>query len=327
VSAEPGLIGVYTAGTTNWLPETAELAPWSDVDVMVVLDGEPREKLGKLRHEGILLDVTYLQADRLGSAEALLGSHHVGASFRRATIILDPAGRLVELQSVVARQFNQRRWVLARCEAARAAMLGYLGVVPTIEPLHEKVTCWLFGTSLSTQMVLLAGLRNPTVRRRYAAARDVLAEYGLSAAYETFLDHLGCRQISRERVEYHLANLTELFDVAAVTARTPFVFLSDISPVARPISIDGTRALIESGSHREAVFWIVATQARCQGVLYRDAPEATRERFAVGLWELLGDLAIDAPADLLVRAERSTSVVPDVWAVVEQVVAANPKIE
>jgi hypothetical protein len=175
-------------------------------------------------------------------------------------------------------------------------------------------------------MVMLAGLTNPTVRRRYAAARDLLSTYGLGDVYETLLDYLGCRQISRERVEYHLGKLAELFDVAAATARTPFRFLSDISATARPISIDGTRALIEAGSHREAIFWIVATQARCQGVLHRDASAETQQHFAAGLWELLGDLGIESPAALEARAERSRAAVPEVWATVEQIIAANPEI-
>ena len=47
-----------------------------------------------------------------------------------------------------------------------------------LAPLHGQVTAWLFGTSLTTLILLVAGLRAPTVRRRYVEARELLVEHG-----------------------------------------------------------------------------------------------------------------------------------------------------
>src|SRR5439155_6092998 len=115
---------------------------------------------------------------------------------------------------------------------------------------------------------------------------------------------LGCARMGRVRVEQHLAALTEVFDVAKAVVKTPFFFASDISEIARPLAIDGSRELIERGDHREAVFWIVATYSRCQKILFHDAPREVHDRFSPGYQELLGDLGITSPADLRPRGEQ-----------------------
>jgi hypothetical protein len=109
--------------------------------------------------------------------------------------------------------------------------------------------------------------------------------------------------------------------------KSPFFFASDISDLARPIAIDGSRELIERGSHREAVFWMVATYSRCQKVLFEDAREELRDRFIAGYGQLLGDLGITSPADLPQRCERVKEFLPRLWEVAEAIMAANLEIE
>ncbi|MBI3971586.1 MAG: hypothetical protein HY332_09890 [Chloroflexi bacterium] len=57
---------------------------------------------------------------------------------------------------------------------------------------------------VTTYVLLAAGLKNPTVRKRYVAARELLAEYGRLDFHEPFLALLGCAEMDRERVEHHL---------------------------------------------------------------------------------------------------------------------------
>src|SRR5262249_46822219 len=157
---------------------------------------------------------------------------------------------------------------------------------------HDQVAAWLFATGVTTHVLLVAGLKNPTVRRRYLAARELLAEYRVPDFYPTLLELLGCAQMSRARAEQHLAALADVVDIAKTVVKTPFFFASDISAIARPIAIDGSRELIERGYHREAIFWMVATYSRCQKVLSHDAPVNVQERFTPGYRQLLGDLGI-----------------------------------
>lgn len=166
-------------------------------------------------------------------------------------------------------------------------------------------------------MILVAALRNPTVRLRYLAAREVLTEHGDLALYEELLRHLGCKDLTREQAQRHLDGLTRTFDAAAAASRTPFLFSSDITPLARPIAIDATQQLINQGNHRETVFWTLATYARCHKILSADAPalqEELRPHFAT----TLADLGITSTADMLHRAEGTLRFLPRLWEMAEE---------
>ena len=147
----------------------------------------------------------------------------------------------------------------------------------------------------------MAALRNPTVRTRYLAARETLADLG------------------------HIDAVAEAFDLASAVVRTPVFYATDISLAARPIAIDGGRELIDRGDHREAVFWIVATACRCQMILAADAP-AEAARFAPAFRGLLADLGVTSVADLQRRRAETVALVPAVWSVAEAIMAANPAI-
>jgi hypothetical protein len=323
----PGFCGAFFHGSTNWLPDDAILPAASDVDVMVVLaDPNPPNKPGKLVYQDVLLEVSYLPIDQLRSPEAILGQYQIAGSFRTPGIISDPSGCLANLQAAVARDYAKRRWVRKRCEHARDRVLNDYRLNEA-DPFHDQVNAWLFPTGITTHVLLVAGLKNPTVRRRYLAARELLAEYGHLEFYISLLAMLGCAAIARTRVEHHLAALTGAFDAAKAVVKTPFSFASDISDVARPIAIDGSRELIEQGYHREAIFWMVATYSRCQKVLYHDAPLATQEKFSPGYRELLGDFGVTSLADLQQRKDQLREFLPRVWEVAEAIMAANPEIE
>jgi hypothetical protein len=324
----PGFSGAFFAGSTNWLPDDAILPATSDLDLWVVLaDPNPPEKLGKFIYHDVLLEVSYMARDQLGSPEAVLGDYHMAGCFRTPGIIADPSGQLTKLQAAVSKDYAKRRWVLKRCEDARGRILRNLQGLKESDPFHDQFTGWLFATGVTTHVLLVAGLKNPTVRRRYVAVRELLAEYQRLDFYEALLELLGCAQMSQARAEQHLAALAEVFDVAKTIVKTPFPFAADLSDIARPVAIDGSRELIEGGYHREAIFWIAATYARCQKVLYQDAPIERRDIFSPGFRRLTGDLGITSFADLQRHSEQVRGFLPRVWEVAEAIVATNPGVE
>lgn len=324
----PGLVGAYFAGSANWLPADAPLPATSDLDVNLVLTGpHPPDKRGKFVYRGVLLEVTYLSIEQLRSPDLVLSHYHLAGGFRTPSIILDPSGHLTELQAAVARGYAQRRWVRERCAHARDRVLEGLATLNECDPFHDQVMGWVFPTGVTTHVLLAAGLENPTVRRRYVAARELLANYGHPDLYGALLELLGCSEMGRAHVERHLASLADAFDAAKAVIRTPFPFASDLSDVARPITIDGSRELIERGDHREAVFWMVVTYSRCRKVLNHDGPAGMGDRFEPGYRQLLAELGIVSFADLQRRGEQVLGLLPRVWRVAEDIMAANPEIE
>ena len=323
-----GFQGAFLTGSITWLSDDADLPAASDVDLFVVLDGSaPPEKLGKFVYHDALLEVSFTTFEQLGSAEQLLADHQRAGAFRAPNTISDPSGRLTELKIAVSKEYAKRDWVRKRCERARDHVLRYVRYLDASPPFHEAVIIWAFATGILTHVLLVAGLKNPTVRLRYLAVRELLAGYGLGDFYQTLLEPLGCANLSGGEVARHLPALEDAFDTASAALTTPIFFAGDISAGARHIAIDGSRELIERGDHREAIFWMLVTYARCQHVLATDAPAAAYEKHDAGLRGLLHDLGIASFSDLASRVAQVEAILPRVSEVAEAIMAANTKIE
>ncbi|MFJ4501828.1 hypothetical protein [Streptomyces sp. NPDC088864] len=323
----PDYRGAYFSGSTVGLPDDAELPAASDVDVVVVTaGGEAPAKPGKLRHRGALLEITCEPMVLLDDPEAVLGAYHLAGGFRRDSVIDDPTGRLRALHAYVAPRFAERSRVRRRCLDARHRVEDRLAALDPGAPFAARVLGWLFPTGVTTHLPLVAALRNPTVRLRYPAVREVLTAYGQDALYPRLLALLGCEDVSAGRVRRHLDALAETFDATVPVAHTPFFFSGDLTAGARPVAIGGSRELVDRGEHREAVFWIVATFARCHSVLAEDAPALHAARLPV-FREAVADLTgIGSTGDLLARRDAVLRFVPELWAATEKILAAQPEI-
>ena len=330
-SASAGFVGAFFHGSVNWQVDDAFLPATSDLDVMLVLeDGAEATKPGKFVYEGVLLEGSLLYASAVASPEQVLAQYNLAGSFHVPSVILDTTGHLTRLQAAVSAQYTRRRWVRARClQALLKAETGLLQHEPSA-PFHEQVTAWLFPTGVMTHVLLVAGLKNPTVRKRYAAAHDLLDEYGHPDYNVALRSLLGCEEWTQSQAFRHVDALASAFDTAATIVRPTFPYAADISRPARPVAIDGSRDLVQAGRQREAVFWIVATFSRCMHIFEHDAPaEMQPEVYAhtEAYRRLLHDLGIAVPADLRRRADQATAMLPGLWAMAEDIMAHNPDIE
>ena len=159
---------------------------------MVVIDGPmPETKLGKFRQAGLLLEISYLSSEEVSSAKQVLGQYHLAGSFRNNGILADPTGKLTKIQREVARDFAKRTWVIRRCEHARDRVRTGFQTQAT-DPFPDQVNSWLFPCGVLTHILLVAGLKNPTVRTRYLATRELLESYEL----EHFI-RCSCRSLAR----------------------------------------------------------------------------------------------------------------------------------
>jgi hypothetical protein len=324
----PGFHGAFLHGSIVGLPPDTELPPTSDVDIIAVFDTpEPAVRSGKFLYQNCLLEVTPLPAVLFATPEAVLENYPLAGSLRAPGILADPTGHLQSLHEGVAREFAKRFWVERRATNAFEKVRNMVRSLKEDAPLHDQTNTWLFGAAITTHVLLVAGLQNPTVRRRYATVRDLLTRYGKPEVQETLLELLGVAHWTREQVEYHLDAMTDAFDAAKTLRRSPYRFASDLSDVARPISVDGSRDLIAQGYHREAVFWIAATFARCQWVFHYDAPESVREPHERRFHELLTDLGTDSFAERQARCERIEAYLPALWETAQFVLDTNHEIE
>jgi hypothetical protein len=277
----PGYCGAYLSGSFLQAAEDDIWPETSDIDIVAVIDGEiPEIKPGKFIYSSVLLEVSLIHKKEYASMEHILSTHYLAYALHMDGILNDPHGFLEPLHLEVKEQYAREYWVHKRCQSFIAHIRDSVAHFNRSAPFHEQVTGWLFRTGITAFPILAAALKNCTVRKRYTAARTVLEEYGLMDFYPPLIRLLTGDAFKAGSLPGFLKELETTFDLAANTrgpsARYPF--RSDISFSSRPVAIDGSRRLIESAYPMEAVFWMVATFARCHAILSMDAPQLQQKR-------------------------------------------------
>jgi hypothetical protein len=137
---------------------------------------------------------------------------------------------------------------------------------------------------------------------------------------------LGSDRLSPEGAESLLDSCATVFDAVKDTVKTPFFLSSNVTELARPIAIGGGQEMIESGNHREAVFWIVLIHTLCQTALENDAPAEVQEELTPHYRRLLAALGITSAGDLEARINAVKEIVPRVWEVSQNILERNPRV-
>lgn len=254
----------WIGGSTAWSDGGSRLAPGSDVDVYIVGDAILR---GKRVVDGVVLDVTPIDAHIMADAPGIASHSQIGPSFVRGRMVVDRDGSATRLQADAASVFMAPAVVRARVEHTAARILDGVEHSLDAKTWPEKVMYWLFPTTATTHLWLNAAGWNPTVRKRYVDARRLLLELGRGDDYERLLALAGFDGITPTEASDALAWVTTLFDRTVPLAETSDrPFAGDLRAFSRSTAIDATRALIDDGLQREAMFWVVATATRCLAI-------------------------------------------------------------
>jgi hypothetical protein len=327
-SKMPGFVGAFIFGSVNWMSDDQPFPLTSDLDVRVVLDtDEPPNTFTKFSHDTALLEISFCPLERIKSPEAVLADYPSAAHFTRPCILADPTGHLGRIQAVVAEEFPRRKWVEARVEAVRHWQLASADrLLNKADPIHDQAFAWIYATSMFSHVILVADLKNPTVRKSLVAAREVLVRYSQLAFHESVLELLGSASLSQQRVEELFENLVTVFETAKTIRKTDFFGSSTISDVGRSTALGGTEELVDLGYHREATFWMLVIHTWCQKILHNDATPDQQARFMPAYVQLLDSLGVESPEDIYRRIEQVKALRPQADAVVEDIMARNADI-
>lgn len=329
--ASDGYLGAWFGGSTPALPLDAQLPVGSDIDVALLLaSDEAPVKPGKFLYCGSLMEVTFIPKSALQPPERLLADYHLGNSLWRQGrddfIIDDPFGQIGAAHRAMRQHFPGEIWVQRRLDSVRQRVAVGLAHRPDDRAFHDLFLAWLFPNGVLCHLPLVAALQNPTIRRRYIASRVVLEQHGFFDLSEGLLRTLGSATMSKAQVQSHLDNLATLFDLAAASPKTELPFASDITLAARPIAIDGTQAMIDAGDHREAVFWLAATFARCHSVLAKNDAELG-QRLYPSFLSLVEEMGASTPEQLRQRSETALAFLPTIWTATQRIIEMNPGID
>lgn len=317
---KPWIRGAYRVGSTAELPSDARIDSCSDIDVMLVTDGcEKREKPGKIPVSGQVIEATYLPWDEIGDAERSLANYHIAHGLHLRRVLFDRDGSLTALCESVAKEFSKPERIRARVKGVIEKIEAGLSGFPEAGKPYARLTSLAFNAGIMAHAVLVAAQKNPTVRTRYKAVRDVLAPIGEEQAHEELLAVAGCADITPSEARGFVNRMAELFDEVSPVRRTRFFFTSDLEPEMRPSAVDDMLEMIEGVLARECMFWVVATYCRLLQQAEADAPDIYA-RYLPGLEELSRRLGVGTPEGERARIDAIRSALPGVSALADRIV-------
>lgn len=326
-TTSPDFMGALFRGSITKMQDDDEFPMSSDVDLGFVFEHAiPDEIPKKTVLNGVSVGGLCWLIDRFKPVDKVLGDYRIGFSFQRANLIPGAKEPLVELTGEASREFPKRYWVNQRVEDAQANCAKYVESVYQAENAFDQVMIWLWATGITCHIVLAAGMKNPTVRKRYLAARNVLSDFEMLDFYEALHRLQGSCDWDRFLTDKHFENATRVFDIACEAGPHPFPFGADICKQSRVSVIGGTKSLIDQGDHREAVYWIVATFARSLRILEHVGDQESLDEFRPSFDEMLSDLGLDSERDIFDRTERVKAAIPQVMDVAHAIMDRHKDI-
>lgn len=268
----PGYCGAYLSGSV--LERSAdEIWPQdSDVDVVVVFDGELPDKIGKFRRQGVLLEITLMMKDVFTDDAHVLSTHYLAFALNGGWVLDDPQGFLVPLAKRVQAAYMQPEWLMKRVESAGAIAYNHISALGNRAAEENIFMSCGFGPSAIALPILAAAGCNCTVRKRIPKAKNVLRKYGYADFCERLDEVIGCKGLMRADLLPHMEALERTYSIAMNTTgpSKDYPFRSDIRPDAWDVAIGGTYGMLMSDAPGDAVFWMIATFARCMVILHMD---------------------------------------------------------
>jgi hypothetical protein len=300
----PGeVLCVFTHGSINWLADEDPFSPSSDLDLVVVVPkvDPARHRPCKRPYGGIAVEAFYVPHEWLLSTDALLADFRLAPNVVHGKVLFDPDRIMDGLRAVMAPELARRHWVRLRCRSVRDHALPVISAFERSDSLIylNAVTC--LAVRAMAQMVLLADLKNPTVKKALVKARDVFSAYDMAEEQRRLLHLFGAAELDDDSILVASRHCHQTLDEACHWLRTPFIGDNCVTVYSRPSLDVDVPACVAEGTGREIFSWVVTLYAHAMIALENDAPAAVA---AAAKQVYLGDMAsIQAATPAQARAQ------------------------
>ncbi|MBW3623791.1 MAG: hypothetical protein KY468_10340 [Armatimonadetes bacterium] len=315
-----GFRAAHLSGSLNELSEEDELPEGSDVDIYCVMDKDCGFPQTKFSYRGALIEAVSYPLSAYRSPEAVLSNPYLAHHFRTDCILADPEGLLDEIHRVVREIYTDRQWLQARYDQSKAALQGALEGADRAETLDTGFPTLFKAVRLMSNLILVAHLQAPTVRRSICRAKKILHETGHAVLAEDLLLVLGTADFSREQVLSRLSECESAFNRAVEVYRTPFTPGFNMIPSFRRSLVGGSEEMIQTGDHREAMLWIAAMYWTAHRTLQNDGPDEEKPRWQDSIDRLYAELGLHNLEDYFQRLEVAKTVAGKVMQLTDKVV-------
>lgn len=325
-SQTPGFCGAHLMGGLNHTPKNAPFPIFKDVDLNIVLQDGPGWDVHCLSYKGLILEYGAVNAETYRSPEVVLADPSLASNLVVNNILSDPMGMLASLHNTVAKEYTRRKWVLARCDAAKNAARRSLEELNQAgSPIEASLHLGFLTLDLGG-LIAIAGLRPPTHRRSLIIVKEVLEMWERAGLQEEMLDMYGCAHFNRTQVESYLQDSATAFDRATEVTRTPIPFGHKLQTYVKPYLVEGAKEMIDEGYHREALLWIHAFLWISNTAIQMDAPEGQKTQFQIKIDQLTSDLGLRASQDIESRFQQAKELTDSIFKVADLIVSQNPEI-
>ena len=320
-SSTPGFCGAHLKGSLLTAPTGEPWPSYRDVDVNILLEGVGESyRFSDVRHRGVLIDCTWIDAAYYDSVEGLLENMALAPNLALPGVLLaDPQGRLRPVVDQVAEQYAEKRWVRARCMRCREAATVHRAALDSGSLLEAGTMLWKLVGRICAQLAL-AHLRPPTHRRCLVVAGEFLQQSGRSDLYQALLELSGFSTVTSEQAQQLVAECEDLFDraLARIEAGDQLPPTSRFRPLARDYVLAGSRSMIEAGHPREAMHWTVAQLSLTLSALLHLEDPSERPRLRKRLLELVAHQGLATDQDRRRCVEQAKAVCRDVDGFVDE---------
>ena len=341
----PNFVCAFFVGSVACMHDDEDFPATSDIDLRIVVDQDVPDLLSnpsgefaqtKLLVQGVILEPQYWSKDYfMKFASEILGNPLGAVSFFRPNAILDPNGDLVRAHRKVHASYQDAFWVRKRCanaqehaitrlEQAASGQLSFPGA--TSKYIVSISMLYVAAIPNVVQIPCVANLKGITLRKCLVASRETLIGAGKGDLYKAILKIVGAYNITNVEASAHLAELESAFDYALRVIHTQFFGAFDIDPLSRPITINGSRDLIEAGSHREAMFWVICMRNWVQNAIENDGTEPEKTHFRSAYDHLLSAIGIANLQDIVEKADAFKQLLPEIMSAAHDIIDNHPNI-
>lgn len=320
----PDFAGAYLWGGITAMAADVPFHLYRDVDVVVVLtQGAPDDEAEEF-YRGLSLEIIPKNLEEHHDVEAVLGNPSAGPNMAATQILADPTGLLEPMRVAVAADYKRRRWIEARCAVEKEWAEKALISMSQAATAQDRMNAVRDILSAFSGLLAVAQLKRPTTRRTLALLRELLEAQGRPDLNEAALTVMGSAHMSRTDVEALLDQTMTDFDRAVEVIKTPIPYGFAIRDHLRPYYVEGTREMIDEGSHREAMFW-VAIHDVVYLALHHDAPDDEKPIFAAHFQAMCTALGYTSDEVWAERVETATHLAAEIYGIADGLVALHPE--
>ena len=340
----PNVTHAFFHGSIMTRDDNADSPATSDVDIRIVVEQEVPPMFitltGEFAHkyhlvQDVILDVIYMSLDQFTRLSSNILGEIIAVSFRRPNAIYDPEGQLDKIHRKVVNHYQDEEWVRQRFRKAQEIAHSWFNqAVNSKLSIHgwpskriENIS-WLYmgATPAVSQIPCVANLRGITLHTCLVKSQHTLSQYGYDDAYHNILEILGLDKVTYAEVEEYLQDLLAVLKYARSIHKTRYYGDHNLHKTHEPIVIDGSRHLIQTGLHREAMFNIVGMRNWIQNAIENDGGEPEKTRFRIAYDQMLASLGIMHDQDISARTSELRQYIPTLMTVANSIIERNPDI-